>query len=179
MDIKRNHWTAIFIVAATIFVTAGVFIYKPKIIDGVRWVAPRHQFDAVLIKNFLENRADFELLRKMATEDTGILFINNEKVIYADPAAANMTVARIRDYRTLFKRAGVKDISVSFDRNIINLTSSRRGLATHNSQKSYMYIEGPVFGDELLADLDEFSSSEIGSGLRRIDGNWYLHFEGY
>ena len=180
MNRKRNHWIVALIAVATAFATGWVFIYRTNVIDRVLGVESRmHLHDDELITNFLRNRTDFELLRKMIGEDTGLLFVSDDKVMYVDSAATNIGAASLDEYRTLLSRIGVKDISISFDRRTVELTSSRRGMGTHNSQKSYIYIEDSVFGDELFASLDRFSDSEVGSGLRRIDGRWYLHFEGY
>jgi hypothetical protein len=180
MNRKRNHWVVVVIVAAIVFATGWVFMYRPKVIDEIVGVgSTRHLPDEALIANFLRNRTDFELLRKMIGEDTGVLFVSNDRVLYVDSVASNIRTERLNNYRTLLRGIGVKDISISFDRRIIELTSSRRGFATHNSQKSYMYIESSVFGDDLLESLDGLSANEVGSGLRRIDGDWYLHFEGY
>jgi len=54
--------------------------------------------------------------------------------------------------------------------------SSTRGFVTQGSRKGYLYTEEKV--DEVVADLDQVSASGVGSGLRRIEGNWYLLFEG-
>jgi hypothetical protein len=165
------------IAITTIAVTA---VYNPKLIDQLLGLqGPPHLSDNELIANFHHNREEFEQLRKMINQDIGLARITPDQIEPENSERVGIGMSRIAEYRALLKKAGVRGgISVSTDRKVVELISTYRGFVTHNSQKGYLYIDGSV-DNELIADLDRFSASEIGSGVRHIEGNWYLFFEGY
>jgi hypothetical protein len=161
----------------TIAVTA---FYNPQLIDQLLCLQNTpHLSDDKLIANFHRNREKFEQLRKMVNQDIGLARITPDQIQLVNPESVGIGMPRIVEYRVLLKKVGVRGgISVSTDRKVVELTSTRRGFATHNSQKGYLYIDGSI-DDQLIPDLDRFSASEIGSGIRHIEGNWYLFFEGW
>lgn len=179
MSTKHNllSFTTAFVVLA---VMALILINNPKLIDQLLGLSsPPHLSDKELILNFHQHRMEFERLQKMIGDDEGLSRLNAENVQLETVESSPVGEARISEYRALLRKIGVRGgISVSTDRKTIEITSTHRGMATHNSQKGYLYIGGPVMG-ELFSDLDRFSQTETGSGVRHIEGNWYIYFEGY
>lgn len=175
----RRILVAAGIVLAVSSAIAMVLVQNPGWIDQLFGLQdPPHFPDDELIANFYEHRADFEKLREMIKQDEGLDRVTLERTLPENP---NIGVgpARIAEYRVLLKKVGASGgIAASSDRKTIELVSTRRGFTTHGSEKGYLYVEGSS-GKELLTELDRFSLNDEGSGLRRIDGNWYLYFEGY
>lgn len=155
-----------------------VAILRPQLLDRVLGLKePPHLSDEELIANFYQHRAVFEQLREMTVQDKGLVRVDNNKIL---PASIQVPLARIEEYRKLLRRLGIRGgIEVSKDRRHIGFIASFRGWATHNSEKGYVYTEEPVKAQDIVDDLDHFKEHEVGSGMRRIEGNWYLFFEGY
>ena len=116
-------------------------------------------------------------MRKMIVHDKGLSQVFGDRTYPEDPATVGVSPARIAEYRRLLKELGIEGgILAPTDKKSVELMSSTRGFVTHGSRKGYLYTEEKV--DEVVADLDQVSASGVGSGLRRIEGNWYLLFEG-
>jgi len=140
---------------------------------------PPHRTDEALLENFRRHRADFERLREMVDQDKALLGVTDDRTQPDDPEAVGIPASRIAEFRALLKALGIRGgLKISADRGTIELTASARGVVTHNSSKGYMYMAAPA-GRTLLDSLDEVTAKGVGSGLRRIEGNWYLFFEGY
>lgn len=149
---------------------------------------PPHLSDAKLIANFREHRAEFEQLRAMIIQDKGLERVDNNRTLPEDLQGIHVSSARIEEYRKLLIKLGIRGgIEASSDRRHISFISSYRGWVTHNSEKGYVYTEKPVEAEDIVEDLDQyivedldqFLEHQVGSGARRIEGNWYLYFEGY
>ena len=140
---------------------------------------PPHLPDAELIAKFQKHRADFDQLRNMIVEDKRLLLVNQLRTLPEDPQMVGIGPSRIAEYRTLLRQLDIRGgIESSVDKKHIELTSSFRGMVTHNSQKGYWYSTEPIT-TYLSPDLDQFLKSESGVGYRHIEGSWYLFFQGY
>jgi hypothetical protein len=138
-----------------------------------------HLADDQLIGKFHEHRADFERLREMVLEDRGLTRVDDDWTAPSDPTTIGVTADRIAEYRLLFKKLGLaRGFSAGLDRREIELLASAQGWVAHGSHKGYVYTVRVT--ESLDADLDHYSSQErpLGSGYRRIEGNWYLYFYG-
>lgn len=173
----RLTLAATLVMIAAIAVTA---VYNPHLVDQLLDLEdPPHLPDEELIANFYRYRSEFERLRGMMMEDVALVRVTQDQI---DPEnlQASLGDSRVAEYRVLLRKVGLQGgISASSDRKILEFLSTRRGFVTHNSQKGYLYIHGPVDEREITASLDSFSDGGTGSGLRHIEANWYLYFEGY
>lgn len=114
----------------------------------------------------------------MMLVDKGLLLLDKRRTVPADPEAIGVPRARITEYRKLLDDLGIRGgIAISEDRNTIELTVSSRGFVTHGSRKGYMYTTDNV-EQHLVGALETLPTSGVGSGMRRIEGNWYLFYEG-
>lgn len=130
--------------------------------------------------NYYRNRADFEKLREMMIQDKGLIAVYNKRTWPEELQSIHVSSARIKEYRKLLRKLGIQGgIEGSSDQRSIRFTSSDRGMVTHNSGKGYIYTEEPVEVKDIVTDLDHFKEHEHHWGLRRIEGNWYLFYEGY
>jgi hypothetical protein len=136
----------------------------------------RHQSDAELIETFRRHRAQFERLRQMLGEDRGLLAVDDRRTWPEDPVAVGVPASRIDQYRALMGELGLLRIAISEDRQTIDLVASSRGFVTHGSHKGYLYSTALQQG--VVADLDALPHVGSWSGLRHLDGGWYLLFEG-
>jgi len=157
-------------------VSAYVIVWQPGLVDQL--IHPPHAPDNELIANFHRHRADFEKLREMILQDKDLLRVTSNLTQPEDLRSIGISSVRIAEYRKLLKVLGIEGgVTASSDRANVEFTTSFRGFVTHGSQKGYLYSTNPV--TEPLAGLDQFSATGVGIGLRHIEGNWYLFFEGY
>lgn len=156
-----------------------VLVKNPGWVDHLLGLQdPPHSSDDELIANFHAHRADFEKLRNMIKQDEGLDRVTLDRNI-SDSRMLRVGLERLAEYRVLLEKVGATGgIAASSDRKTIEIVSTRRGFTTHGSEKGYLHIEG-MLDKELLSELDHFSVNDMGSGLRQIEGNWYLYFEGY
>lgn len=169
------------IVGVTVAILAGViFIRHHGRVDQLFgfFLDQQHLSDDEALTNFHRHRPEFEQLREMITHDKGLMQVADDWTLPKDLQSINIESMRIAQYLCLMKDLGIKAILISNDRKNIEMTSSNRGFITHGSSKGYLYIDAPV-NQNLMAELDHLSASGVGFGLRLIEGNWYLSFEGY
>lgn len=142
-------------------------------------LSDHHSSDRALIDNFYRNRGDFNQLVEMMVHDKGLMSVTSERTLPEDLKGLGVSQKRVEDYRFLLGKLGVDEgVSISNDRQNIEFTSSSIGFSTHNSQKGYVYAFAKQEG-QLVDSLDEMTEKGVGTGLRRIEGGWYLFFEGY
>jgi len=137
-----------------------------------------HSLDEALIATFKQQRSTFNRLRQMIAEDSDLQSVSLSE---AQPKHLITTRPdRIADYRALMKSLGFKDavIRASEDRSTVEIQVSSEGFVTHNSQKGYLFLE-KLGRDPPVVELDTMTNAGRGSGLRQLDGGWYLYFEGY
>ena len=134
-----------------------------------------HEPDDVMIKNFVEHRAQFEELRSMLVHDGSISRIDEN---WTDPADLQQNV--VADYRRRFKELKIpRGVSVTLGGRRIVFIASAPGWVAAGSTKAYVYMEERP--DEVETDLDHYlvDRTRVVEAFRRIDGNWYLYFERY
>lgn len=178
---KSKHMLIIFVgAAALVMIILLVVLQRHQQLDRVLGLQnPPHLSDAELIATFYRHRAEFERLREMIVHDKQLFRIDSNRTLPDDLQSIHIPLSRIKNYRELFKMVGIRSIEVSSNRSYIEFTASFRGFATHNSQKGYVYTDKAPDTSQLFVELDQFTASGVGSGLRHIEGNWYLFFEGY
>jgi hypothetical protein len=116
----------------------------------------------------------------MIVQDEGLVALDPRHPSPGDRQFDGISGSRIAEYRKLLKELGIRGgIAASSDRKTIEITSSARGFATHNSQKGYVHSTALRQEHLVATDLDELSKRGVGSGLRHIDDDWYIFFEGY
>ncbi|MHB8844610.1 MAG: hypothetical protein ACYC7L_07635 [Nitrospirota bacterium] len=158
-----------------------VALLPARLFDRILCLEERpHLSDSELIANFYQHRAEFERLRNMIVQDKGLLRVNNDRTLPEDAQSINVPPSRIKEYRELLTKLDIRGgIEASSDRRYIGFIASLLGWATHNSEKGYAYTEELVKAQDIVDDLDHFKEHEVGSGMRRIEGDWYLFYEGY
>jgi hypothetical protein len=132
-----------------------------------------------LIAKFHEHKVEFERLRVLVIEDRGLTRVDEDWTDPADPTTIGVSVERIAEYRSTFRKLALaRGVSAGIDRREIELLASAQGWVAHGSRKSYVYTTSVP--ESLNDALDQYSSQErpVGSGYRRIEGNWYLYFYG-
>lgn len=136
-----------------------------------------HPADAELIARFERRRPELEALRRMIVEDRGLLRVTLDASDPELPDTVGVSGARIEAYRTALRSLGLDDVAISADRARVEMTASSAGFVTHGSAKAYVFDPHPD-AKRIAADLDPVCRFGFGSGLRRIEGDWYLSFEG-
>jgi hypothetical protein len=171
-------------------VAALVFVAGVAVASAVAWTWWRawddpavfgpahHPSDAALIANFQRHRLEFERLRAMVAEDTGLTAVLPDRTVPADPQTVGVRPSRIDEYRKLLDQLGIRGGLEVKQPKTVQLTNSSHGFVTHSSQKGYLYTE-ELDKLEVFPELNDLSAKEIGNGVRHIEGNWYLFFEGY
>lgn len=142
-------------------------------------INPPHPSDEEMVANFSNHRTEFELLRQMIIRDKGLRGVDNKRVLL-NVESKGIPQKRIEEYRALFRKLGLQGgVGASSDRTHISFISFFSGWVTHNSEKGYLYTEKAPESTRLVNNLDSFKAHESRSGLRQIENNWYLYYEGY
>ena len=143
-----------------------------------------HSTDAELIARFRAHRAEFERLRDLLLDEPAVYLIGPGEVRAWEgdpPAEALAPQPRhpLGEYRALLRKLGVsratRDITATPPRIWFDVSS--QGYVAHGSSKSYLYAT-ELENWPLLPSLDEMTAARKGEGIRRIEGDWYLHFYG-
>ena len=126
--------------------------------------------DAELTELFLKNRGTFEMLLQMAAEDN-LGSPNNFRVDWGLPRE------RAEEYRGLMRKAGVVDFSYPRKDNGLFWVDDQHS-AIGGRLKGILYRKEP--GSPVRPSLDVPCLPSAGpdaercSGVRHIDGNWWL-----
>jgi len=167
-------------------------------------VSSSHASDSVMIKKFIRHKADFNLLVKMASEDSRASFIGSHFVglenegawpptIYMDEdkdwprSESEMGFSRQRwdEYRKLFKRL---NLQYGIDRkhempDAVFFTSSMDfssldGYEEAVTEKGYVYSAREIHGS-LTGSLDGLKINRPAMFLKRLNerDHWYLFYE--
>jgi hypothetical protein len=178
MHIKRRLLSvSLIVVIVGVVALLLTSVQYPALIDRLFGLKESpHLSDEQLIENFNSHRPKFEQLRQMIIQDKGLLRITSDRTWPDDPQTVGISRSRIAEYRKLLNELGIRGLEISKDQKNIQFVSSYRGFATHGSQKGYEYMSEAV-NVYLVADLSQLAKG--GVGRRRIEGNWYLFFEGY
>jgi hypothetical protein len=161
------------ILTAILLLTSTLLLFDHFVINH------RHPSDADMIKKFYKHKAQFEELREMLLADKDVRGVNLKRIVLVNENK-NIPEERIMKYRTLLSKLDLNGgVGVSANRKNISFTSSLNGWATHNSEKGYMYTDIPIESTSIFSGLDTFKPHEIHSGVRLIEKNWYLYYDGY
>jgi hypothetical protein len=144
-----------------------------------------HPSDDSLIQNFQNHEADFELLVRMAKEDSHVVRIASD-FTWTDTNAAwprpeselGFSAERWDEYRRLFKKLELKAGILNYQPDLVLLTASTQGLLTGGSGKGYAYsLKEP---SPIVESLDNvsFKGSEKSMNFAywKLKGNWYLFY---
>lgn len=145
-----------------------------------------HTSDEILLKTFRENRADFELLARMAKQNSNMVRIADNFTWTKDSAAfprpeseLGITNERWEEYKRLFRKLGLTNGILNYQPDKIYFTASSQGLLTGGSSKGYAFLrEEPALLSDSLDNYDfNNSKKETNFVFRRLEGNWYLYYE--
>lgn len=132
-----------------------------------------HPTDAVLIRNFEENRESFELLLRMLREDESVVGLDRKKRLLVNGEA--LPAGRVEDYVKVAEDAGFcMGFRASPGGTQLEAYVSASGMVTRGSTKRYEYTAEDA-SRHLVESLDGLSS---GYHLRSLGSNWYLVFYG-
>jgi hypothetical protein len=138
----------------------------------------QHPKDEVLLKNFRDHKAEFEQLLQMFHADKRLSRVARDFTRPANPTEVGITEERLREYRKLFDVLGLSaGIEGYGEKESVFFLASTQGLSVSGSSKGYAYLATPP---ELIVDqLDGYKppDGKSFSAFRRIEGNWYLHFD--
>ena len=137
--------------------------------------------DKDLIKNFQDHREEFEALRAMIIHDKGLRRVDDNWTDPADPMSVGVTPERIAEYRAIFRKLGIPR-GFSSEPRSIDLLVHTEGISIAGSSKGYAWRRLPPAETEPSLDKPQKKGSEEAEshpvGYRRIEGDWYLYFEG-
>ena len=175
---------------------AGPGVDKATEQDVLRFVREmpweEHLPDAVLIDQFRERKAQFEVLREMFLRDRGLAMIERERTEPADLEAIGIDVERLTRYRRLLSELKVKFLHGRADKTEgATFVITSRGLGVAGSAKGYAWLPSPP--SLVAGDLDEYvarmtakkdaarSKSErmavtAYTVYRPFEGHWYLFY---
>ncbi len=156
--------------------------------------------DAELMENFQTNRSKFFELQDMLKEDQNLIFLNYKRICVGPLDAyfcgsdsefvsenryknTGISQSRIEKYRNLFDQLNIIGISTGQNRKEFVFTSFTESFfSVHSKTKGYRYIENKSenIDFEIKPSLDELSKIHgYRTGLREIESNWYIFFQGY
>lgn len=130
--------------------------------------------DDALIQRFRSSHKELERLRQMADED------NIEGRIHADYADAHLPPARLAEYRSLMKLAGVMRLYASGRARPLEFTVDANGWLSHGDYKGYLYSPGEqqvssASLDDSCFHLTEAKKAErFCRAVRSLGGGWWL-----
>jgi len=138
----------------------------------------KHATDEYMIANFKAHQSEFDQLLQMILSDKGLLRVDNDWTLPANPEAVGVSQERISGYRKIFHRVGVpRGFSARESRDEIDFIATTKGLSVTGSAKGYTWLSKRP---ELVIDnLDKYWSTDGKSftAYRHIEGNWYLWFD--
>lgn len=145
-----------------------------------------HIRDEVLLNNFQQHKADFDLLARMAKQDSNMVRIaddftwTTDSVAYPRPESElGITNERWEEYKKIFKKIKLDNGILNYQPDKTFLMASSRGLLTGGSSKGYAYLtEKPEIVVDSLNDF-QFEKSEKRrlAAYKQITENWYLYYE--
>lgn len=141
-----------------------------------------HPSDQELEATFLKNEADFELLVRMAKEDSSVVRIAPDFTWLKTNAAwprplseLGFTSERWQEYRRLFSRLDLPAGILNYQPDSIMFLASTRGLLTGGSSKGYVYsLKDPA---PIVESLEHVSFKDSRIAYKRVKGHWYLFYE--
>jgi hypothetical protein len=133
--------------------------------------------DAQMIAHWRAQRPVLERLVGMLQEDPGLKRLGKDWSEPEDPASIGLSVERIALYRQLLRDAGI--ISLVHYGGQIEFVYYTAGIYIRGSAKSFCYGPPPDYADKIDGDLDQAREGLRRFTLqRRIEGDWWLQYEG-
>lgn len=132
--------------------------------------------DQALLERFQRDRADFEILRGMFSEDAGLAAVFVSGVRRAGkketetPEAAGLSQARFKSYRAVFKRLKLQ--SALREGTELRFPVDGWGFGADGWRLALVYRETPPA--PLLANMDERPTGRSPrEAFRRLETHWY------
>jgi hypothetical protein len=138
--------------------------------------------DAQMIAHWRVKRPVFERLAAMLEEDSSLKRLGKDWSDPDDPASIGIGAERIALYRKLFRDASI--LRVAHYGAQITFIYFTAGIYIRGSAKSFCYGPLPDYADEIDGDLDAARDQAAREHRRdwylqrRIEGDWWLQFEG-
>jgi hypothetical protein len=140
-----------------------------------------HPADQTLETNFLKHEADFDLLVRMAKEDSTVVRIAPDFTWLENNAAwprpeteLGFSNQRWEDYRRLFNKLSLPAGILNYQPDSVMLLASTRGLVTGGSSKGYAYaVKDP---SPIFESLESVSFKDSRIAYKRIKGHWFLFY---
>ena len=141
-----------------------------------------HPADQELQANFTKNEADFELLVRMAKEDSKVLriapdftWLDNNADWPRPESELGFSTQRWKEYQSLFSRLGLPAGILNYQPDVVMFLASTKGLVTGGSSKGYAYsLKEP---SPIVDSLENVSFKTSRIAYKRLKGNWYLFYE--
>ena len=160
-----DHMLPLFFVAVLATLNAGVEPLRPT--------------DASMIAIFQQHESDFDALVEMVESDRKALPPNTLRADLSGFKAAGIKPSRLEHYRHILSRLG----AIRFDyfplSKGIYVELWIVGLSISSSSKSFLYLPSGDPG-QLVDDTDHYipQDDEYPTEIdRRINGNWFIHFD--
>jgi len=135
--------------------------------------------DNQLLSNFARHRSAFEQLARMVQTDKGLQWVDVDWASPSNTSTVGVSPARLAEYRSLLRRAGVpKGFQVGDTPNEIDFYSWVTGsVLSDDTFKGYAYCAKPPV--HRLRSLDNYQpgSENVEIAYRHIQGQWYLFYE--
>lgn len=130
--------------------------------------------DHALITQFSQKRAQFDRIRQMIDED------NLDGRVHADYADPKLAAARLEEYRSLLRGAGVMRLWAHGKSKPFELVADASGFLSQGDYKGYLYDPSPQ--NPPLPSLDDScflaekipDSQRFRSGVLSLGNSWWL-----
>jgi hypothetical protein len=137
---------------------------------------PRPTDDAMMA-HWRAHRHTLEGLVGMVQADPGLKRLGQDWSEPEDVASIGLSAERLALYRGLMREA--KIISIMQHGRQIELVYFTAGIYIRGSAKSFCYGSPPHYADRIDGDLDQAREGQRRFTLqRRIEGDWWLQYEG-
>ena len=144
--------------------------------------------DRSLIRDFENNRSEFERLVRMMEDDHDVMAVGEGYVllkeyrVWRDDSDPGFSTKRWNEYKTLFAKLGNPYIShVEGNGGIIKIGSGTIAVSDLDDYESIViskeYVYNKTEPSPLVDSLDDKGFDSPGPVYRKITGNWYLYFD--
>ena len=173
----RKLWIALIILFGIPVAMAAAAVLVALIASPWAQSSGPRPTDDQMIGHWRAKRPVLERLVGMAQEDAGLKRLGKDWAEPEDPASVGIAAERAVLYRTLMREAGI--ISLAHYGRQIELVYHTAGIYIRGSAKSFCYGPPPDYADRIDGDLDKAREGLRRFTLqRRIEGDWWLQYEG-
>jgi hypothetical protein len=134
--------------------------------------------DESMLKQFENNRQDFERLIEMISSDKVLYRVDKDWTDPSDPKQVGISDQRIAEYRALLRKVGCSRGFIAYPtRPGIYFVVSARGLATGGASQGICHLD--IAPESLVSNTTSYkpNSADSYQVFRHIDGRWYIYFE--